>query len=94
MSERLPLSSKHSEKNMTSTVSNGNTNAAGQVPGSGDGDESANLPGSSFSLVRYNNPVLIDKHPETPSITPPTSSKYRSNYWWKIDVSKNDTSSL
>ena len=80
MSERLPLSSTYSEK-MTSTVSNGNTNAAGgQVPGSGDGDESANLPGSSFSLVRYNNPVLIDKHPETPSITPPTSSKHRGNY--------------
>ena len=56
---------------MTSTVSNGNTNV-NQLKTEGD-DESANLPGSSFSLVRYNNPVLIDKHPETPSIEPTSS---------------------
>ena len=59
---------------MTSTVSNGNTNV-NQLKTEGD-DESANLPGSSFSLVRYNNPVLIDKHPETPSIEP-TSSEWQ-----------------
>ena len=29
-------------------------------------EEETNMVGSSFSLVRYNNPVLIDKHQETP----------------------------
>ena len=48
--------------------------------GIGDDKEDTNLVGSSFSLVRslllisyqvrYNNPVLIDKHPETPSPAP------------------------
>ena len=67
---------------MTSTVSNGNTNV-NQLKTEGD-DESANLPGSSFSLVRYNNPVLIDKHPETPSIEP-TSSEWH----FSFIISKN-----
>ena len=35
-------------------------------------EEESNMIGSSFSLVRYNNPVLIDKHTETPSPTPTT----------------------
>jgi len=39
----------------------------------GDEDDS-NAIGSSFSLVRYNNPVLIDKHSETPSPIPPSKS--------------------
>jgi hypothetical protein len=39
-------------------------------------DDDSNMLGSSFSLVRYNNPVLIDKHTETPSPTPtPTAGK-------------------
>ena len=59
---------------MTSTVTNGSADKAGLLSGSGGGgDEEPNLVGSSFSLVRYNNPILIDKHPETPSITPPSS---------------------
>jgi hypothetical protein len=33
-------------------------------------EDDSNMIGSSFSLVRYNNPVLIDKHTETPSPTP------------------------
>lgn len=35
-----------------------------------DADDDSNMIGSSFSLVRYNNPVLIDKHSETPSPIP------------------------
>eukprot|EP00093_Oithona_nana_P008955 08955.XXX_527639_530362_1 [CDS] Oithona nana genome sequencing. len=59
---------------MTSTVTNGSADKAGLLSGSGGGgDEEPNLVGSSFSLVRYNNPILIDKHPETPSVTPPSS---------------------
>jgi hypothetical protein len=27
-------------------------------------EEESNIVGTSFSLVRYNNPVLIDKHDE------------------------------
>ncbi len=38
----------------------------------GDDDDS-NMIGSSFSLVRYNNPVLIDKHSDTPSPMPAAS---------------------
>ena len=71
MPERRLSHTSKTVPNMTSTVSNGNTNV-NQLKTEGD-DESANLPGSSFSLVRYNNPVLIDKHPETPSIEPTTS---------------------
>ena len=56
-------------------MSSNNTSGTNGNASTGD-DESANLPGSSFSLVRYNNPVLIDKHPETPSIAP-TQSKLR-----------------
>ena len=33
-------------------------------------DDDSNMIGSSFSLVRYNNPVLIDKHSDTPSPAP------------------------
>lgn len=36
-----------------------------------DDDEGTNgtpATGTSFSLVRYNNPVLIDKHPTTPAL--------------------------
>lgn len=39
----------------------------------GDEDDS-NVVGSSFSLVRYDNPVLIDKHSETPSPIPTSKS--------------------
>ncbi len=39
----------------------------------GDEDDS-NAIGSSFSLVRYDNPVLIDKHSEAPSPIPSTKS--------------------
>ena len=38
-------------------------------------DDDSNMLGSSFSLVRYNNPVLIDKHTETPSPTPTSGTK-------------------
>ena len=38
-------------------------------------DDDSNMLGSSFSLVRYNNPVLIDKHSETPSPTPTQGAK-------------------
>lgn len=38
-------------------------------------EEDNNMIGSSFSLVRYNNPVLIDKHTESPSPTTPTPGK-------------------
>ena len=58
---------------MTSTVTNGSGDKAGLLSSTAGGEEESNLVGSSFSLVRYNNPVLIDKHSETPSITPPTS---------------------
>ena len=60
---------------MTSTVTNGSADKAGLLSNSGGGEEESSVVGSSFSLVRYNNPVLIDKHPETPSITPPSSGK-------------------
>ncbi len=59
---------------MTSTVTNGSADKAGLMSASGVEEES-NLVGSSFSLVRYNNPVLIDKHSEAQSVTPPSSSK-------------------
>ena len=70
---------------MTTTVTNGSADKAGLLNSSGAADEEPNLVGSSFSLVRYNNPILIDKHPETPSITPPSSGnsisvmEYKSN---------------
>lgn len=70
---------------MTSTVTNGSADKAGLLSGSGGGgDEEPNLVGSSFSLVRYNNPILIDKHPETPSVTPPSSGNL-------VQESKNPT---
>lgn len=40
----------------------------------GDEDDS-NTVGSTFSLVRYDNPVLIDKHSEKPSSIPATKSR-------------------
>ncbi len=40
------------------------------------GDEEGNLVGSSFSLVRYNNAVLIDKKTDATSLAPtPTLSR-------------------
>ena len=66
---------------MASTVTNGSGDKAGLLSSSGGGgEEESNLVGSSFSLVRYNNPVLIDKHSETPSITPPSSAGKRLLY--------------
>ncbi len=35
--------------------------ATGNDGGGGGGEGDSNLVGTSFSLVRYNNPVLIDK---------------------------------
>ncbi|CAB4060662.1 DNALI [Lepeophtheirus salmonis] len=43
------------------------------TPSNPGSSESAKMIGSSFSLVRYNNPVLIDKHP-TPTHSPTESS--------------------
>ncbi len=60
---------------MTSAA-NGTTNGVGPSSTTGAAnEEEGNLIGSSFSLVRYNNPVLIDKHPETPPLTPTPGHK-------------------
>jgi dynein light intermediate chain len=58
---------------MTS-VANG-AGSANLGTASAAGEEESNLIGTSFSLVRYNNPVLIDKHQDTPTLTPTTSAK-------------------
>ena len=58
---------------MTSTATNGSGDKGGLLSSGAGVEEESNQVGSSFSLVRYNNPVLIDKHQETP--TPPSSSK-------------------
>ena len=71
---RNPLG-KFAQK-MTSTVTNGSGDKAGLLSSATGVEEESNVVGTSFSLVRYNNPVLIDKHSETPSITPSTSGKY------------------
>ena len=58
------------------TTTNGSADKAGLLSSATGVEEESNVVGTSFSLVRYNNPVLIDKHSETPSVTPSTSSKY------------------
>ena len=58
------------------TTTNGSGDKAGLLSSATGVEEESNVVGTSFSLVRYNNPVLIDKHSETPSVTPSTSSKY------------------
>ena len=60
----------------STTVTNGSGDKAGLLTSATGVEEESNVVGTSFSLVRYNNPVLIDKHSETPSITPSTSSEY------------------
>lgn len=57
------------------TTTNGSADKAGLLSSATGVEEESNVVGTSFSLVRYNNPVLIDKHSETPSVTPSTSSK-------------------
>ena len=63
---------------MTSTVTNGSADKAGLLSMNA-AEEESNLVGSSFSLVRYNNPVLIDKHSETPTPTSGVTSKKKSD---------------
>ena len=62
------------------TTTNGSADKAGLLSSATGVEEESNVVGTSFSLVRYNNPVLIDKHSETPSVTPSTSSKYTSRF--------------
>ena len=74
------------------TTTNGSADKAGLLSSATGVEEESNVVGTSFSLVRYNNPVLIDKHSETPSVTPSTSSKYTTHSMAIANMKKVTTS--